>query len=478
MMFLALAGRADAVRTLVDPKRARHMSPAARMYWMAVALQHQGDRDGATAAFQRARSKSRGRPRDLIDEAIARLPTIEAVTPSPAAVSVIERVEAAPLPPPIRLPRQHGPWATWTLTAAIVGAAGLTAWLVGSSSDPGVLLRAGAMVRGRIEDGEWWRLVSCLFVHVGSVHLLVNAIGIYFLGKVCEELFGTTRTIVIFGVAGIAGAVASCLASAAGVSAGASGAIFGIIGALFIELTLHRSRYRHGWTRGMWGRLAVVIVGQAAIGFVYPVIDQWAHGIGLATGVLVGVALSPNARWAKLGLFAARGLAIAFTGVVVFAAVMIARTSIADSLGRGERVRYELREVALTAPAGWVAINREIHDPDHLVVMRTARKTINAQTPAALVEEWTIETAKDAKANGIVLAEAGTDRLVTPAGWEGVERIGTLEDAMGYTQRWRIVAVSRELEGEMLRVLLYLPDTIAHATPRLFADIIASVGPK
>jgi membrane associated rhomboid family serine protease len=455
------------------------MSPAARMYWLAVALQHHGDVEGSRAAFERARSKSRGRPRELIDEALARLPATEKITPSPTAAEVIERVESAPLPAPIHLPRPHGPWATWSLTAAILIAAALTAWLAGSSSDPGVLLRVGAMVRGRIEDGEWWRLVSCLFVHVGSVHLVVNAIGIYFLGKVCEELFGTSRTFVIFGVAGIAGAIASCLAST-GVSAGASGAIFGVLGAVFIELTLHRAKYRAAWTRGMWSRLVVVIVAQAAIGFIYPVIDQWAHGFGLVAGVVVGAALSPSARWAKLGLYAGRGLAVAFGGVVMVAAVMVATTSIADSLGGPERVRHELREVAVTAPAGWVqATPTELVDRDNLVILRTGRKPLQAPADAsALVAEWTAETARDARARGLTLVDLPAGRIATPAGWEGVERIGTLDDPMGHTQRWRVIAASKDIGGEMIRVLLFVPDSIALAAPALFSDIIGSAGPR
>jgi hypothetical protein len=59
MMFLALAGRTEAVRALVAPGRARHMTAAARTYWIAVAHEHHGDRTAAAAAYRRARSRSR-----------------------------------------------------------------------------------------------------------------------------------------------------------------------------------------------------------------------------------------------------------------------------------------------------------------------------------------------------------------------------------------------------------------------------------
>ena len=73
MIFLALAGRVAAVETLVEPRRSRHMSRAARTYWVAVAYERKGDAAAAEAAYAKARSRSRGRPRVLIDQALARL---------------------------------------------------------------------------------------------------------------------------------------------------------------------------------------------------------------------------------------------------------------------------------------------------------------------------------------------------------------------------------------------------------------------
>ncbi|HLL25611.1 MAG TPA: hypothetical protein VK427_25920, partial [Kofleriaceae bacterium] len=59
LMFLALAGRPQSVRVLVEPRRARHMSAAARTYWVAVAHEQHGDRDAASAAYAKARTHSR-----------------------------------------------------------------------------------------------------------------------------------------------------------------------------------------------------------------------------------------------------------------------------------------------------------------------------------------------------------------------------------------------------------------------------------
>jgi tetratricopeptide (TPR) repeat protein len=115
LMFLALAGRPAAVQALVEPRRARHMSPAARTYWMAVAHEHGGDRAAASAAYTKARTRSRGRPRALIDQALERLAKLDTAAPiqlSPIASEVVARIEAAPLPAPIRIERAVPPWAT------------------------------------------------------------------------------------------------------------------------------------------------------------------------------------------------------------------------------------------------------------------------------------------------------------------------------------------------------------------------------
>ncbi|HSD87262.1 MAG TPA: rhomboid family intramembrane serine protease, partial [Kofleriaceae bacterium] len=295
LIFLALAGRIDAVHTLVEPRRSRHMRPAARTYWIAVARERQGDIAAAEAAYAKARSRSRGRPRMLIDQALARLSNAKATELGPIASEVVAHVEAQPPPAVVERAQPRGPIATRILSASLVLTAIAVASFLGPSTDIGVLVRDGALVRDLVRAGEWWRLVSCIFVHVGGLHLLVNLIGLWLLGRLAEELFGPWRMTAIFALAGLGGSVASLLATSAGISAGASGAVFGLLGAVFIELTWQRKRHRIAWTRGVWGSLAVVAVAQLGVDFLYGVTDHWAHAGGLAVGTLAGMALSPNA---------------------------------------------------------------------------------------------------------------------------------------------------------------------------------------
>jgi membrane associated rhomboid family serine protease len=471
VIFLALAGRTSSVKVLVEPRRSRHMSAAARAYWIAVALEHEGDRAAATEAYARARARTRGRPRELIDQALAREPG-DPVRLSPEASEVVARVEAAPPPAPVRMPRPRRPWATWSLTGALLGVAALIAAAVGPSSDFGVLVRSGAMVRSLVEAGEWWRLVSCVFVHVGAVHLVFNVIGTFFLGRIAEELFGGARTIALFGAAGIAGACASYLAAPSGVSSGASGAVLGLLGAVFIELMLNRDRYRAAWKRGLWGGVVVVTVSQVGIGFLYPVIDQWAHGVGLFTGVVLGAALSPHARWAAAARHGGRALALMCAAFALTTAALVARTSIADSYGDLPRQRHVINKLAVTAPAIWIAAGW-LSDPEHLVELHAV--TADA---AVRLEAWEQKIAAEQVQRGARRITLSDQRLLPlPAGWQGRELTLMFEDPMDGEQEFVMVVAARELGDRRVLAALTLPASMLRAAPALFAGILASIEP-
>jgi membrane associated rhomboid family serine protease len=477
LMFLALAGRTAAVQALVAPRQARHMSPASRTYWLAVAHEHEGNRAAATAAYEKARGKSRGRPRDLIDQALEKLAKADGmpVSLSDEAKEIVARVEASPLPARVRAPRAPRAYATWSLTGAMLIVALVITAFVGATNDVGVLMRSGAMVRGLVDGGEWWRIFSCVFVHVGGLHLLVNVIGMVFVGKIAEELFGTARMFALFGVAGFAGAVASYLASPAGISAGASGALFGLLGAVFVELTWHRRRYRAAWKRGMWGGLLIVIVAQVGYGFMYPVIDQWAHGAGLASGALIGAVLSPHARWKTAGLALGRTIAVVAVGFMVFAGVRVGRMSIEDSFSRLPRVHPRMAGVTLVAPATWVYDDTELSEPDGLVIVTV--HAAPATDPAKLIAGWlAVDAPAIAKTRGFEKVEAATDATIAlPKGWEGGELIASFGDPMGYEQRYRMIACGKVIDGMLILVVITTPDTVAQSAPGFLQKLLSSI---
>jgi membrane associated rhomboid family serine protease len=473
MMFLALAGRPDAVRVLVDPKRSRHMTSSARAYWVAVAHERHGDVEAAEAGYSKARALTRGRPRVLLDRAFERLQHSRgSVELGDTARELVARVETAP-PPEVAVraePRMM--LATQILSAALVVPALAIALFVGPSTDVGVLMRSGAMVRGLV-TAEPWRLVSCIFVHVGTVHLVVNVLGLWFLGRLAEGLFGRWRLVAIFGISGLVGSLASWLASPAGMSAGASGAIFGVLGALLVELTWQRKRYRGAWSRGIWGSLALVTVAQVAVGFFYPVTDQWAHGGGLVAGALLGVVMSPHLRVARAIEHVARVVAIAFGLVAAGAAVMVARTSVADSLSSAPMVTKSLDGLTIRAPASWTAKDDELSDPDQLVVLAAGRAGGDLTQRLA---ELTASEAEHARKLGFDSAKPATESLVPlPASWQGNEFELTATDALDSRQHFRLVVAARPDANGIILIALYVPETLARSAPTYFMDMVGSV---
>jgi rhomboid protease GluP len=147
------------------------------------------------------------------------------------------------------------------------------------SASGSVLGGIGALYPGALANGEWWRLVTWNFLHIGLVHLLFNSIALYQVGPQVEEIFGSAKFIFIYLVTGVVAGLASMIISPS-FTAGASGALFGLIGLMAAY------GYRLG---GVFGRaLMKSMLIWAAFGFaigMMPGINNIAHGGGFVAGV-------------------------------------------------------------------------------------------------------------------------------------------------------------------------------------------------
>src|SRR4029078_9861837 len=92
--------------------------------------------------------------------------------------------------------------------------------------DLATLEAVGAMRGLRVSGGEYWRLVSCILLHGSGMHILLNAIAWFALGRLCESVYGPVRLLFLFMMSGICGSLLSWAGGNAN-SVGASGAIFG-----------------------------------------------------------------------------------------------------------------------------------------------------------------------------------------------------------------------------------------------------------
>ncbi len=100
------------------------------------------------------------------------------------------------------------------------------------------LIKWGANARSlTVVGGEWWRIFTCMFEHIGVIHLLVNMISLYMIGTLLEPLIGKWRFLSAFIVTGIGGGIASIVWNPNVASAGASGAIFGLFGLMVALLS-------------------------------------------------------------------------------------------------------------------------------------------------------------------------------------------------------------------------------------------------
>jgi rhomboid protease GluP len=122
-------------------------------------------------------------------------------------------------------------------------------------SSNGVQLDWGANFGPAVQDGEWWRLGSALFLHFGVIHLALNLLALWDSGQLVERMYGHAHFTGIYFTSGLAGNLLS-LATTEGsaVSGGASGAIFGVYGALLIFLWRERANiHPHEFRWLFWG---------------------------------------------------------------------------------------------------------------------------------------------------------------------------------------------------------------------------------
>lgn len=164
-------------------------------------------------------------------------------------------------------------------------------------------------VVGGVVSGEYWRLVTAMFIHFGIFHLFVNMWALVVLGRYLETALGPARFLALYLVAGLGGDVAAYLFAAPnGVTAGASGAIFGMFSALFFvnrKLRLDNSG------------VIVLILINLSLGFFIPGISLVGHVGGLVTGAVIGFCLAYAPRQ--------RRTVIQITAIVlVVAALLIA----------------------------------------------------------------------------------------------------------------------------------------------------------
>ncbi|MGB6194204.1 MAG: rhomboid family intramembrane serine protease, partial [Terracidiphilus sp.] len=200
---------------------------------------------------------------------------------------------------------------------------------------------AGAVLLG----GQWWRIVTAMFVHVGILHLATNIWCLWNLGLLAEPLMGSVGVLGVYVLTGAAGNLLSTLVNwlwpihdsmgvAFPVGAGASGAVFGIAGALIVLLKSPRlpvpavelKKLRRSVIYFAGINLVLGFSISAGSRFTGISIDNFAHLGGFACGLLFAVPMVPRLGSSKQAFQSRLGIAMAMiTGLLVLFGVFLSR---------------------------------------------------------------------------------------------------------------------------------------------------------
>ena len=151
---------------------------------------------------------------------------------------------------------------------------------IGGSS----LLADGSVSRFTVDEGEYWRILTAGFLHIGFFHLLFNMWVLYILGGLLEPAIGRLRFGIVYFVSLLAGSFGALLLEPDAPTAGASGAVFGLMGAAVVVM---RNRGMNPMESGLGWMIGLNLL----ITFAVPNISIGGHLGGLAGGALAALAL-------------------------------------------------------------------------------------------------------------------------------------------------------------------------------------------
>lgn len=163
-----------------------------------------------------------------------------------------------------------------------------------------VLITYGAKENTLIQQGQYWRFVAPIFLHVNLIHIGLNMLNFVVLGVFLERLAGHLRFLLLYLITGIISVIASYYFAPREISVGASGAIFGLVGAYSIFVLSHRQAFPRGGVPALlW--LVVIIGVNLGLGLLVPNVDNYAHLGGLISGCVLGWEFMPFYAATKTG---------------------------------------------------------------------------------------------------------------------------------------------------------------------------------
>jgi membrane associated rhomboid family serine protease len=213
--------------------------------------------------------------------------------------------------------------------------AGLYDALLGARSIEGALVWGANDVEG-VAGGELWRLTASVFLHADLLHIFLNMLALFGLGRLIEAVYGPSRFLALFVLTGLAGSLLSFLGrvpsleelEAASLSVGASGAVFGLMGAGVVYGRRFQRQLPEAVRQIFWRGLMPWIVLNIFIGITVPRIDNLGHIGGLIGGavlaLILGSPIIPGAEgWRRTAVVLSFSMALLLGWT--FASMLISR---------------------------------------------------------------------------------------------------------------------------------------------------------
>jgi rhomboid protease GluP len=227
--------------------------------------------------------------------------------------------------------------------------------LSGGSTNDATLMAFGVKSNSAIAQGEIWRFVTPVFLHIGLLHLFFNSYALWIVGPQVEKLYGSERFVLLYILTGIAGVLGSYFYHPYAVSAGASGAIFGLFGVLLVFGIKYRNSIPPFFKRAVGTGVLPVIAINLIIGFTIPGIDNSAHIGGLLAGALLaGIVPFQRPGQTTQGFFRAIQVVLLLMVAVCFYAV--------QANYNGPRMAVRNLSRALTQISGTASTTQEFID--------------------------------------------------------------------------------------------------------------------
>ena len=281
-------------------------APSAWLGWRSVAEQlvRDGDLEGAVGAYREADRRAPPEERGAIANRIAWL--LKETGHDFAARRQFNRARGAY--------STHTPVVTYAIIAVCVALFGIDAVLSNGQTLSGGMFGGNVGPIGEqhlihgffVADGEWWRIFTSAFFHLGLIHLGFNMYVLYLYGAIVERMYGPIEYAAIYLLCAAGGSVLTILVDPTQFAAGASGAIFGIIGLLFVVSRRHHAVLGRE-ARMIVGGIGSYLVFLLIFTFVVPNISWTGHLGGLAVGAVLGFFLPPTGVATMGGMWRAPG---------------------------------------------------------------------------------------------------------------------------------------------------------------------------